>query len=332
MGAVLLDEQDAVYCCGHLPLIQQMLEIWGTPGIGTRSQRYNLMYQCYADDTQLYFAITSRESWTNVVNTLERCVADIGTWMSQNWLKLNHDKTEVIVFSPRNQLNTCIPTNISVKIGDCTISPVSSVRNLGIIMDSGLTLVKQVNSISKSCFFQIRKIGQIRRYITKDACRSLVQALVTSRLDYGNGLLHGLPQTIINRLQRVQNTAARLISKTKKRDHITPVLRELHWLPVMYRPRYKILTYVYKALNDDTAPAYLRSLVQKHQPARTLRSASKHLLAVPKTNTVKYGNQCFRKSAAVLWNELPENIKFAKTLISFKKLLKTYLFNLAYDS
>ena len=108
-------------------------------------------------------------------------------------------------------------------------------------MDSGLTIEKQVNAISKSCFYHIRNIDKVRQYITNDACKILVQALVTSRLDNGNALLLGLPQVLIERLQRIQNCAARLITRSRMSEHITPVFkRQLHWLPVKYRLRFKL--------------------------------------------------------------------------------------------
>ena len=123
-------------------------------------------------------------------------------------------------------------------------------------MDSGLTMAKHVNAISKSCFYHIRNIGKVRQYITNDACKNLVQALVTSRLDYGSALLQGLPQVLIERLQRIQNCAAHLITRSRMSEHITPVLRELHWLPVKYRLRFKVNTLTYKVLNG-LAPAYI---------------------------------------------------------------------------
>ena len=137
------------------------------------------------------------------------------------------------------------------------VTTVQSVRNVGVIMDSGMTMAKHVNAISKSCFYRIRNIGKVRQYITNDACKILVQALVTSRLDYGSALLQGLPQVLIERLQRIQNCAARLITWSRKSEHITPVLRELHWLPVKYRLRFKVNTLTYKVLKG-LAPAYIK--------------------------------------------------------------------------
>ena len=116
-----------------------------------------------------------------------------------------------------------------------------------------------------------------------DACKTLTHALITSRLDYDNALLYGLPSTLMTRLQKVQNSSARLVTRTHKREHITPVLHSLHWLPVIYRSQYKILMYTFKAL-QVTAPQYLEEVVLPYQPTRSLRSESGAFLAVPTTH------------------------------------------------
>jgi hypothetical protein len=105
----------------------------------------------------------------------------------------------------------------------------------------------------------------MRSCITDDACKTLVNSLVISCLDYGNTLLYGVNASILSKLQRVQNTAARLISRKQKHEHITPVLVSLHWLPVQYQIKYKILLYTFKALNN-LAPVYLQELVNAYQP------------------------------------------------------------------
>ena len=201
-----------------------------TKPVGDIVKKHNLRYHCYADDTQIYLSIKPDENWASERSAIEACVADVGGWMNRNMLKLNNEKSELIVFSSKHRIRRV--NNLSLTIGGRLLHAVQSMRNLGVIMDSGLTMEKQVNAISKSCFYHIRNIGKIRQYITNDACKILVQALVTSRLDYGNELLQGLPQVLIERLQRIQNCAARLITRSRKSKHITPVLCELHWLPV----------------------------------------------------------------------------------------------------
>ena len=183
---------------------------------------------------------------------------------------------------------------------------------------------------AKSCYYQLRNIGQIRSSITEGACRTLVHALVTSRLDYGNGLLYGIPQATLQRLQRIQNCAARLITRTRKYEHITPVLRLLHWLPIRQRTLYKLLVLTYGAVNA-TAPSYLVQLLHNRTVSRTLRSGSStDLLSVPPSRTVTHGDRCFSVASPTLWNNLPVSLRTAKCLTQFRSQLKTHLFKVAF--
>jgi len=139
--------------------------------------------------------------------------------------------------------------NVTVCFGDINIISVNTVRNLGVIFDSALNLEQQLNNICRSGYHQLRNIGHIRCYLTSDASKSLVNGLIRSRLDYCNALLNGLPQTSINKLQRIYNTAAMIVTRTSRRSHITPILKDLHWLPVTNRVQFKILMHTYKALH-----------------------------------------------------------------------------------
>jgi len=130
---------------------------------------------------------------------------------------------------------------LRLQVGNNTVSVASSVKNLGVYFDTSVTMERQVNTISKACYYQIRNIGHIIWYITLDACKTIAHALITSRLDYGNTLLYGLPSTLVTWLQKVQNSSARLVTRTHKREHITPVLNSPHWLLVIYRSQNKIL-------------------------------------------------------------------------------------------
>ena len=141
--------------------------------------------------------------------------------------------------------------DIFVTVGDSDIKP-SCVRNLGTWLDSRMDMERHVNSVCKFCFGQIRQIGHIRKYLTMDATKCLVNSHVISKLDYCNALLSGVPKTILNKLQNVQNTATRVVTKTFGYCHITPILKELHWLPLQYRVQYKILTHTYKALHEQS--------------------------------------------------------------------------------
>ena len=175
----------------------------------------------------------------------------------------------------------------------------------------------------------IYKIGKLRRYLSKDATVKLIHAFVTSKLDSCNSLLYGLPECDIVKVQRVQNTAARLVLRIPRHDHITPALEELHWLPVRQRIAYKILLITYKALHG-MAPGFIANLIQRYVPARALRSASACRLVVKKTSTKTYGDRSYVSAAAKLWNDLPITIRQAPSLSVFKSHLKTHLFKQFY--
>ena len=110
-------------------------------------------------------------------------------------------------------------------------------------------------------------IARIRSYLTPETAKLLLHAFVTSKLDYCNSLLYGVPKYQILRLQRIQNVAARLVTATSRYDHISPVLKQLHWLPVAQRIKFKILLLTYKALKD-CAPSYIKDLLQPYVPTR----------------------------------------------------------------
>ena len=189
-----------------------------------------MLYHCYADDTQVYQVTKPEGDWNDLSERLKACLSDISAWMSSNLLKLNQDKTELIVFAPKNRVKQML--DFKLPFDGTILSDANCAKNLGIFFDKTLSMEQQVSAVPKSCYHQIRNIGHIRSYITENACKTLVCSLVTSRLDYGNALLYNVNSSVIARLQRVQNTTARMITHKKKFDSITPSLMQLHWLPV----------------------------------------------------------------------------------------------------
>ncbi len=157
----------------------------------------------------------------------------------------------------------------------------------------------------------------------------MIHAFITSKLDYCNSLYTGISQTALSRLQLVQNAAARLLTRSQKRDHITPVLQSLHWLPVRYRVDFKILLIVYKSLNG-MAPSYISDLLIEHNVTRSLRSSNQRLLFIPKTRRKCRGDHAFATTAPRLWNDFPLFIRMASSVAIFKSKLKTYLFDKAF--
>ena len=216
----------------------------------------------------------------------------------------------------------------SIKIGDVTVTASPTAKNLGATFDDTMSLKPHVNALVKSCNFQLRSIGQARKFLTKDATEKVLHAFISSRLDNGNSLLCRLPDYIVGKLQRVQNTAARILTRTRKCDHISPVLRSLHWLPVAQRIQFKILTLTFKCLHNK-APQYLMDLIKTHDQASdrgNMRSSNKFLLKLPDSNHPTMGDRSFAVAAPTLWNDLPLEIRSCDTFETFKSKLKTYLF------
>ena len=176
--------------------------------------------------------------------------------------------------------------HIPLTVGNTCIDTISKVKDLGVIVDKHLTMIPNVNQIVRSAFLKIREISFYRKFLSSDVAKTLIHAYVTSRVDYCNSLLYGLPNNVLCKLQSVINTAARLVTFTKKFDHITPVLKELHWLPIQQRIKFKMLLLVFKSLND-LAPDYMRNKLTLKQD-NGLRSSNQNLLVVPRSRLKTY--------------------------------------------
>ena len=296
-----------------------------TAEVSTIISKQNIAHHLYADDTQLYQTITM-ESKQTTLNNIETCTSDIKQWMTRNKLKLNEDKTELIIFR-KNATNRIIE-NISVNgtVIHCT----PTVRNLGFFFDETLTMNYHISKVCQSVYLQLRNISRIRHLLDLDTCKILIHSLVTGRMDYCNSLLYGLPKSSLSRLQKMQNMAARILKNKKKNDHITHVLKELHWLPVENRIEYKIACLVFKCL-AGSAPTYLNSHIKQYQPPRSLRSSNSLTLETHLSRT-KLSDRSFTNAAPRIWNSLSYNTRSSETFDSFKTKLKTELFRRAYES
>ena len=181
-------------------------------------------------------------------------------------------------------------------------------------------MVPHVNAVCQSCFFHLRNIGFICKYLTYDAAKIIIHAFVVSKLDCCNSLLYGPPSYLIQKLQHVQNFA---VNQCPRFCHITPVLRDLHWLPVSFCIEFKMMLITYKVLHDRT-PIYIQELLQLHTPSRNLRSSNRNLLVKPYFNLNSYGRRAFSVAAPELWNNLPEDIKPANSIDDLNANLKHF--------
>ena len=160
--------------------------------------------------------------------------------------------------------------------------------------------------------------------------KMLMHAFITSHIDYCNALLSGLPKKNISGQGWLQNSAARVLTKTRGRAHITPVLKSLHWLPVCFRIDFKVLLLVFKCLNG-LGPSYLSKLLLPYEPSRTLRSSGSRLLVIPKVRTHTHSEAYFQFYGPRLRDSLPEDLRAAENVHVFKSRLKTHLFSLAFN-
>jgi len=209
-----------------------------------------------------------------------------------------------------------------------TVTPLSNVRDLGIFLDSQLSISDQVTSLCRAGYYQLRQLRTITQSLTPDAATTLVHSFISGRLDYCNSLLYGIADHHMKRLQSVQNAAARLVTCTRRSEHITLVLQSLHWLPVHQRVAYKMAMLVHKCLNGR-APAYLADdlcWAGRRRPGS--RSADRCVLDVPRVCS-SFGDRTFAVAGPRVWNDLPQSLRDPSLSESvFGKRLKTYLMGL----
>ena len=280
----------------------------------------------YADDHQLYLAfkpdkVTDED---RALSALQDCINDVRQWMLSNKLKINDKKTEFLILGSKQQLEK-VNTH-GIYVGNEQVAPVRHVRNLGALFDENLTMDKHIAKVCGSGYSHLHNIRAVRKYLTHEAVCSIVHAFISSQLDYCNSLLSGLPSYLIGRLQRLQNSAARVVCNLRKYDHISSALRRLHWLPVKYRIQFKVILIVFKALHNMAPKYILDMLVRKTTGPYRLRSDNAIVLRVPRYKCVTFGRRAFAVNAPMLWNALPSDLRQAVNIDIFKNKLKSHLF------
>ena len=266
----------------------------------------------------------------DIIN-LSDCADAVTRWHLENNLLLNPSKTEVLITGTRQQVTkfeSSTPAIQTIRFADTVIPYTKSVRILGVTIDSHLTFDKHVTNVVQSCNYHIRSLRHIRKLIDKDTAATLACSIVSSRLDYCNALLYGITSKNMNRLQRVQNSLARVVCNAPYRSSSLPLRKALHWLPVEQRVQHQIAVMTYK-VRLHQQPLYLREYINDHLPARSLRSTNKMLLTTVTTKTATAA-RAFRAAAPKIWNSLPITVKSASTINQFSRLLKGHLFSHAF--
>jgi hypothetical protein len=285
-------------------------------------------FHLYADDTQIYLSSLPTEINTSI-EKLKKGFELISTWLSKNFLKLNTEKTNILLIGPKEKRERLSKELGNITLGSVPIALSDRAKNLGVIFDGDLSLSSHVASVTKSAIISFKNMAKIRKHFSFQSFEILTHAFVTSRLDYCNSLLTGANHSDLNKLQLVQNYSAKILCNRKKYDSVTPLLKGLHWLPIRERVVFKAMVMSYKAIKNQ-APSYISNMVTKYAPGRYLRSSTSELLKVPRANTRGFGDRAFSIFAPRQWNNLPASIKESSSLDVFKKRLKTHLFVDAY--
>ena len=283
-------------------------------------ERHGMKLHQYADDCQIYVSVSVADA-SVAASRLSACIVDVNRWMSASRLRLNPAKTQIMWLGSRQQLQKVDVSDISILA--TTVPVTDTARDLGVVIDSQLSLGAHVSAVCRSGYYQLRQLRPVINLLSQDASKMLVHAFISSRLDYCNSLLHGITDGLLQRLQSVQNAAARLVTGARRRDHITPVLHELHWLPVRQRIKFKVAWLVFQSLSGQ-APEYL--INDCHLVTGSLRSADSRMCSVPRTHNC-FGDRSFSASGPRLWNALPNDLRQAEMSCEhFRRQLKTYLF------
>ena len=295
------------------------------------AEKHGITDEKYADDHQLFISFKPKPTnkQEDIKQNMENCIAEIRKFLHENKLCNNGEKSEFVIIGSPTQLKHV--TFDSITINNVNIKAADHAKNLGIIIDKNMGMDKQVNNMCRNAYYNMKNVSKIRNSLSKEDTKTVVNALVTPHLDYGNGLLVGVKKHLINKLQVAQNSAVRLIEKVGKYEHISAYRRKLHWLPIPARIEFKILTQTWKTLNNQ-GPIYLKELLKQKSTSRNLRNGNKILLDVPDSyGTNGFWDRSFNKTAPGLWNKLPQDLRMAKTLELFKKGLKTTLFKNYYS-
>ena len=221
---------------------------------------HSIIHHSYADDLQLQMSAPP-DRISELLHSMRSCISDVKAWATANMLKLNDSKTELmLVTSKRSKHLHNLPTSIT--IGNAQIPFKQSVKNIGLTLDCHLTMNAHVSNIARTCYFELRRVESIRRYLTSIVAATLVYAFTLSIIDYCISLLFGSTHDATTHLQRIQNYAVRVILRLPMSSNITIHLKSLHWLPIKVRSTYKIACLCYHC-HSSTAPSFVTDMLHK---------------------------------------------------------------------
>lgn len=312
-----------------------LLFILFTNDLESIASKHNFSFHCYADDSQFYInfipVISNHDA---VVERVEACLKDVEIWLTEHYLKINMNKTELIEICPFQHKN-CVKQLSVLNVNGTEIKSSNYAKCLGFYYDDKLSLKKQINEIVRICNFKLSQLYRIGLHFPQALKTQLVKSYILPHLDYCNAVYYGINKQLMQKLQSVQNKCAKFIMNANHHRCVESLTMELHFLPVTYRIDFKIALLVHKCLNNQ-APLYLKKLISTKQKNDAYNMRSEHqlcLLAAPSVfPKYKKCQNGFEHAAPKVWNKLPLEIRSIKSQPIFKKNLKTFFFKLAYPS
>lgn len=302
------------------------------------ASKYGLSIQLYADDSQLYISFhpTRPSELDDVIEKINKCLAEIKSWMIRNFMKLNDSKTELLVIGKPMILQR-FNLNIELQFGSTVITPTECKgdywKSLGIKLDASLNMERQINSVRQKCGWTLNNIRGIRRYLDEAVKLMLVKQLIISKLDFCNSLYMNLPKTRLKKLKSILNGCVRFIYNVNDMsEDLLPYYKKAHILPVDERIFFKVCLLSYKVVYG-MSPDYLQELVEMdfpsdHDKRTRARPADDNLLMkLPKMDRLKASSRRFTNYAPAAWNSLPLGIRAIDNVSNFKRMLKNHLFD-----
>ena len=274
----------------------------------------------YADDTAMF---SCDDNLSKVQNNLQNDFDLIVTWLEYNGMHIHPGKTKVIAFGPKCKLRNNI---ISVKYKDTKLEHVTSIKYLGVIIDSQLLWSQHINYICTKVSRSIGCIRRIRHLISHKVRVNLYYSLILPYIDYCCTAWGGCSKTNLYKLQKLQNRYARLVLNVDRFTSKCFLLTTLNWQSVEQRIKYHYCILTYKALNN-LAPSYMKSLIKKHSFYYCTRYSLDSPLSIPHPRT-EYKKRSFTYVGSSLFNKLPSTVQFSSSIQVFKNKCKNIIHTL----